>query len=143
MKKESIYPRNEKPHKGDIVEITECYSGRPSKHLYVGARIKVCKCWQVCDIPYRTYAEKDNKMIRFTYRSPKGNILGVSEKNYSWKIVERSSYTEEESLPKCMDISTLIVDKSKLEYLLLNMMNAVQKVNKMLSNYPYPEKKKQ
>lgn len=142
MKKESIYPRNEKPHKGDIVEITGCYSGRPSKYLYVGARIKVCKCWQVCDVPYRSYADKDNKMIRFTYRSPKGNILGVSEKNYSWKIVEKSSYTEE-SLPKFIDIPNLTVDKDEFEDLLLKMSNAVEKINRMLSNYPYPEKKKQ
>lgn len=82
-------------------------------------------------------------MIRFTYRSPKGCILGVSEKNYSWKIVERASYTEEECLPKFTDISNLTVDKDEFEDLLLKMSNAVEKLKEMLSNYPYLEKKKQ
>lgn len=149
------FPRNPKPNRGDIIEITECLSSRPSKYLYVGAKIKVYRCCQRCDVPIYKFSQKVDKyikMIQFTYKSPKnGGLLYVTERNYSWKIVERSTYTEAESLPKFTDLSKLKVPKEEFDNLLglmskkreeSLMIDAVKKMNKVLSNYPYPEKDK-
>lgn len=77
------FPRNPKPNRGDIIEITENLSGRKSKYLKVGEQFKVHTAYDNAPIFNPT------KEIHIHAKNKDGGLCNIRERNYSWKIVKK------------------------------------------------------
>lgn len=77
------FPRNPKPNRGDIIEITENLSGRKSKYLKVGEQFKVHTAYDNAPIFNPT------KEIHIHAQNKDGDLCNIRERNYSWKIVKK------------------------------------------------------
>lgn len=101
------FPRNPKPDRGDIIEITENILGRKSKYLKVGEQFKVRNAYDNSPIFNPT------KEIHIYAKNKDGGICNIRERNYSWKIVK-----------KCDENLALTNDEK--EYLLNMFMEVVE-----------------
>lgn len=101
------FPRNPKPDRGDIIEITENISGIKSKYLKVGEQFKVHTAYDNAPIFNPT------KEIHIHAKNKDGGLCNIRERNYSWKIVK-----------KCDE--KLALTRDEKEYLLNMFMRIVE-----------------